>query len=1087
MLSLLPRRPLLLSAAMAATREVVVLSSSPPRFIPDSDIIVTPPSLREQIPTSPPSSDLPSLPQLLKNKPNGLKSGSRAAEIPNGATLGFGSVASLLKDKRIALGEEVDNELPEPPPEKKPRAKAVRKPRAAAPARNETTERKARPEDDGNTREGDDGKASKPRKPRAKKVKEPEAPGEEKGGAVDSGSTLVHGEAHRETTAMAALGKRRANGKAQVTEPVSAHFSTLSTSDLAPTVEKAVSTVEMTHDLEPDKPKKPRGRSRKKEDNKPPEEDSLSTTETVAPVNGAANEQELVKLKKRTERSKKNNGDEELETPSEKAPRPRKKRTASDEKKQVKKAPKARAATSAVSAHFSRDNSLDASGDQLPKSPKTKPSDAPLDLDHAMERRRSWTPIRDSNPTVPESTSKTPIEITDSPANSNASSGRQANFVSLLGGFGYQQTAQERATSETRGETGEAFTKRRKIEMIPNPLPAAAQTNKKPESDPEKPEKEKAAGKKKPRTITELATAAYRAPLPQAFEPEPESRVSTFFAARAPDSSLEKPREPEAVPPEKPKRAPRQKKPTKASIEKEKRTMEKAKKQAKLAANKLLSPGAALLKYNNQEVLFGTSSQLVRDESPTFIRHIQQALKESELQGNSSEPLRLDQMADGAELTLLGKRKGLWTEAARNLTDEGLDVYDPGADEELWTAGEEQQFSEDTANGEAHPCAQPQDPSSDFVDIDVYDDLTRRRAETADTGMNLEPERSPPRLPVRPNIMKARPSSSSATNVTFHPAPRSMTTPYVNASPNRLNSIRAKSTLATNRSYPSGPTASESVTTLGTQKSVSLPATKRGLKAPPALPQGLISAPEPSLPEPQGASGSRQKRIAKSPQKLPQGCITPSPKRAGRKRAKQDEGWVHIDEIEDSGEEVTPSPPRRRKIPSECPKLPLSQPARDEDAPSVSAPTRAAPSKRITNVPSDEQMSEVFPIITNAIKAEPPSVQPGSLTWHEKILLYDPVDVVDLSEWLNEKGVRVHMEVAVKEKPKPKKRSKKAKADESHEVEGGDESTAMREKVEVKEAPLQPWVVQRWCEENSVCGIWKDNDKKKKGWKARSG
>ncbi|KAK8193860.1 uncharacterized protein BKA78DRAFT_127427 [Phyllosticta capitalensis] len=701
MLSLLSRRPPLLSAAMAATREVVVLSSSPPRFIPDSDIIVTPPSLRERIPTSPPSSDLPSLPQLLKNKPNGLKSGSRAAEIPNGATLGFGSVASLLKDKRIALGEEGDNELPEAPPEKKPRAKAVRKPRAPASARDETTQKKATPKDDENTCGDNDGKAPKPRKPRAKKVKEPEAPSQEKGGAVDNGSALVHGKEYREATAMAALGKRRAKGKAQVTEPVSAHFSTLSTSDLTPTVEKAVSTVEISHEPEPEKPKKPRGRPKNEEGNKASEEDSLPTTETVVTATGTTDEQELVKLKKRTGRSKKNNGDEELETPLEKAPRPRKKRTASNEKKQVKKAPKARAATSAVSAHFSRDNSLDASGEQLPKSPKTKPSNAPLDLDHATERRRSWTPIRDSNPTMPESTSKTPIEITDSPANSNASSGQRANFASILGGFGYHQSAQERATSETRGETGEAFTKRRKIEMIPNPLPAAAQTNKKPESDPEKPEKEKAAGKKKPRTITELATAAYRAPLPQAVEPEPESRVSTFFAPQAPDTSSEKPKEPEAAPPEKPKRAPRQKKPTKASIEKEKRATEKAKKQAKLAANKLLSPGAALLKYNNQEVLFGTSSQLVRDESPTFIRHIQQALKESELQGNSSESLRLDQMADGAELTLLGKRKGLWTEAARNLTDEGLEVYDPGADDEIWTAGEEQQFSEDTANGGA--------------------------------------------------------------------------------------------------------------------------------------------------------------------------------------------------------------------------------------------------------------------------------------------------------------------------------------------------------------------------------------------------
>jgi hypothetical protein len=44
----------------------------------------------------------------------------------------------------------------------------------------------------------------------------------------------------------------------------------------------------------------------------------------------------------------------------------------------------------------------------------------------------------------------------------------------------------------------------------------------------------------------------------------------------------------------------------------------------------LLSPESALKKVKDQDVLFGTSSQLVGDESPTFLRDLQQAMKVSE-------------------------------------------------------------------------------------------------------------------------------------------------------------------------------------------------------------------------------------------------------------------------------------------------------------------------------------------------------------------------------------------------------------------------------------------------------------------------
>ncbi|KAK7514064.1 hypothetical protein IWZ03DRAFT_247948 [Phyllosticta citriasiana] len=1044
------RRPLLFSTAMAAAREIVILSSSPPRTIPDSDIIVTPPCLRERVSASPPSLELPSLPDLLKSRPNGLKSGSHAAEIPNGATMGFGSVASLLKERQISLGEDDNEDLPEVPVEKKSppkRIKGVRKPRTTAPVDDDTAESEKfamQEENKDGTKATKKDKAPKSRQPRTKKARALEAVATEGMEIANDGSKDL-ADANRESGAVRALKKRRAKSKAQVSDPLSAQVDALSTKDV------------------------------------------LATTEPAVAVDGVPHGNEVAKPNRSVGRPKKAKSDEAVEAKPAGAPRSRQKRTASDGQQQVKRAPKARKATSAVSEHFSRETSREIGAEQVPDNPKNKPIDGPLDLDHATERRRSWTPLKDT-------TSNAPIEIIDSPSESLVSSGQRANqnqFASLLGGFGYQKSPPGGANVEPRAETGEAFTKRRKLEMIPNHVPTADNTKKKPESVPEKPAKEKIPPKKKPKTITELATAAYRAP-PAETAMQVDARVSEFFAPRHSDPPSEKPTEAGSAPPDKPKRA-RQKSQSKASAEKARKTTEKAKKQAKLAANKLLSPGAALLKYNNQEVLFGTSSQLVREESPNFVRQIQQALKESEaasIEATGPEPLHSRPVAEGEESSSLGKRKGLWTAAARNLVGESFDVYDPAA-EETQTAGDDPcpPFSEDIANGEAHPSAQPQDPSSSFVDIDEYGGLTKRCSETSATEMNVDlPAQSHPRPSAGPPVVQKQSPLSSTANALSHTAPRKPTIAgQKSLSPKQLTGARAMSTSTFEKALVAGPTTGGSTKSRKARKTpASSSTTRKGSKAPQKFPQGLINMPN-MLPEKTHFPQSRKLSLVATPSELPQGLITPS-KTAGRKKARRNEGWVHIDEIEDPEEEVTPSPPRRRKVPSESPKLQLSVPGREENTKPIPAATRAALSKRVSSVPSDEQLAEVFPMITDAIKADPPSVQPGTPTWHEQILLYDPVIVEDLSEWLNGRGVRILMEVAVKEKKTKRKIGRKAKADPPDEAKSGDEATdAQSEKFEVKEVPLQPWIVQRWCEEHSVCCIWKDNEQKRKGWKARTG
>lgn len=66
----------------------------------------------------------------------------------------------------------------------------------------------------------------------------------------------------------------------------------------------------------------------------------------------------------------------------------------------------------------------------------------------------------------------------------------------------------------------------------------------------------------------------------------------------------------------------------------------------------------------------------------------------------------------------------------------------------------------------------------------------------------------------------------------------------------------------------------------------------------------------------------------------------------------------------------------------------------------------------------------------------------------------------DLTLWLNAQGVRIEVSM-----PKVVKGLGKKKVNV---VETVDEAT------EVVQEDLQPWMVQKWCEEHSICCLWKE-------------
>lgn len=81
------------------------------------------------------------------------------------------------------------------------------------------------------------------------------------------------------------------------------------------------------------------------------------------------------------------------------------------------------------------------------------------------------------------------------------------------------------------------------------------------------------------------------------------------------------------------------------------------------------------------------------------------------------------------------------------------------------------------------------------------------------------------------------------------------------------------------------------------------------------------------------------------------------------------------------------------------------------------------------------QQSTVFEFITKAVTTAPRSSNPQNPSWHEKMLMYDPIVLEDLSAWLN---------------------------------------SGQLDRVGY-DGEVAPGEVKQWCESKSVCCSWKFN------------
>ncbi|KAF2404291.1 hypothetical protein EJ06DRAFT_553192 [Trichodelitschia bisporula] len=190
------------------------------------------------------------------------------------------------------------------------------------------------------------------------------------------------------------------------------------------------------------------------------------------------------------------------------------------------------------------------------------------------------------------------------------------------------------------------------------------------------------------------------------------------------------------------------------------------------------------------------------------------------------------------------------------------------------------------------------------------------------------------------------------------------------------------------------------------------------------------------------APSPKQKRAASKAKVDGQSPGTPRPRGRPRKihsphsppllvKSPKERDWSLVDEVEDSEPDgaFTPSPPRSRSQQvAPLPDLVVTSPSKTRRAYMASTSHREWP--RIS--------AALFPQITATVKAAPPTGNHLEPSWREKMALYDPIVVEELTLWLNKQGLRY------------------ARKD------GGEEE-------------LQPWMVQIWCEEKGICCFLQEN------------
>ncbi|TAQ91628.1 hypothetical protein B7494_g33 [Chlorociboria aeruginascens] len=594
-------------------------------------------------------------------------------------------------------------------------------------------------------------------------------------------------------------------------------------------------------------------------------------------------------------------------------------------------------------------------------------------LNKAVKRRAEWTPP------MATATTTTPGRIDSiGSATSITSEDKTKGFSGLFGSYGF--TSDATSVLEKKFCDGMGVRKRKQIELVNANLPTTA-----PIIPKEK------APRKKARTITEQATSIYAVEEEIEFPPRPAPLLQ-YFSYKSSEGGTSN--DTFKVPAK-----PRSKSPVKVAL----------KRQSKGTAVEpiLLSPESALKRTADQDFLFGTSSQLAREESPTLLRDIHVAMQASN-EMDDKDPF-LSPIPEAA-LPFLGREKktslaqrNLWAAASRDPGGKLMDI------ETVDMAGSPNGLL-DLSN------LATMSKQEAWLDVDNIGPFTQvgpdDNSEASFSGNTKTT--SPAKAPKPPQLLKSPKRSSKKISA---PKQQNFTEMPDFAS---FTTIRLAKEIA---SYHFKPVKNRDrmIALLekcweGKQRvALGTLATNQKMKSPV---KSHITANQYSdetvSPEKSRDRSKEDSRPIPSPKRQVKSSVH------GQAPTKSQKTVELLDEISDSDSLLTPSPPRRR--PSQIKKLPQPLPlSQGTEESLLLSPT--------------SQQTQLFAHITRAVTTVPPTKDPLQPTWHERILIYDPIILEDLAVWLN---------------------------------------TGALEKAGW-DGEVEPKTVKKWCESNSICCLWKEN------------
>ncbi|KAL8722205.1 MAG: hypothetical protein Q9225_001250 [Loekoesia sp. 1 TL-2023] len=644
-----------------------------------------------------------------------------------------------------------------------------------------------------------------------------------------------------------------------------------------------------------------------------------------------------------------------------------------------------------------------------------------LGLAEALKRRKDWTPTKrivgEADPLNEVEAAWSGLIPLKSP-----SSGKplDAGLGKLVENFRYADADKASLDKKhaSRSFNEECLTKRRKLDLVAGIASPTSRIV---------PTKRSKSPKKKPQTITDKAMAPFipeglaNTSIRSYFAPPSNAKPpfsSPVFAAEEGDAKDE-----EKVTSSRPVKA----------IKKKGKTPKTMKRPVIL-----LSPESAMETANQQDLLFGTYSQLAREESPTFVRNLQQAVRESEslndsqssAQGNESQISLQSNASNVSNSKLPTASRNLWAVAARDNAGSLLDVdivdliNTPQPSRSLSTVAEvpsKQELIEDPSG----PTEATVDGGSKIVEDITNVELAASPAIDQHQNDSMLPrsvveaslrERPKSRSPVK-NQRRQKDSEDSMTETSLLEMPN-----Y-----NGFANVDLQKAVAAFGFKPIKP-REEIIPLLKlcwkTKNRIALQS------LPPNIP--ATSKSTKALPKELSESGSPKKKRGRPPKKTSAECDNNDAKIYSLASPKKPRGRPR---------KITATQSPRPKTPAEEIVDEISDTSGVTSTPSPRRRTSAKPPQPLTLVSSlpaiasPHDKEALFAAITEAITSYPPTHDAKNLTWYEKMLLYDPIIIEDLAVWLNKEGLG---RVGCNEK-------------------------------------ISPSMAKQWCESQSVCCLWKDS------------